>query len=295
MEDQGAQVIFVDGQEIPLIMQKSDGGFGYASTDMAALRHRITEEKADWIVYVTDVGQSVHFQQVFGAARKAGILKPREEGGPRVDHVGFGLVLGEDGKRLRTRSGDIVRLVELLDEAVDRCRAQLVEREVDFSEAELEEAAKAMGYGAVKYADLKNNRLTDYKFAFDQMLDLKGNTAVYLLYSHARIASIIRKSGKDVHELAKTTKVQLAEQKEKDLALHLSRFPEFVVEMLNDLCPNRICEFLYETSVKYNEFYNVCQVIGSEHEDSRLVLCEATAMMMRTAFDLLGIKPLYRI
>lgn len=233
VEDQGAQVVFVEGQENPLIMQKSDGGFGYASTDMAALKHRVTTEKADWIVYVTDVGQQVHFQQVFGAARKARILVPQAEGGPRVDHVGFGLVLGEDGKRLRTRSGDTVRLVELLDEAYERCKATIKERRPDIEAEELDEAARAMGYGAVKYADLKNNRQTDYRFSFDAMLDLKGNTAVYLLYAHARIASIMRKSGKDMAELAKTATIDIAEAKEKDLALHMARFPEVLQEALD--------------------------------------------------------------
>lgn len=295
IEDSGAQVIFVEGQEAPLIMQKSDGGFGYASTDMAALKHRITEEKAGWIVYVTDVGQTVHFQQVFGAARQAGILKPKEEGGPRVDHVGFGLVLGEDGKRLRTRSGDIVRLVELLDEAYERCKSTIQERRPDITPEELEASAKAMGYGAVKYADLKNNRNTDYRFSFDAMLDLKGNTAVYLLYAHARIASIMRKSGRDMAELSSKATIVLGTDKEKDLALHLAKFPEVLEDALEDLLPNKVTDFLYELSVKYNDFYNTCPVLGSEQEDSRLLLCEASAVMMRACFTLLGITPLYRI
>jgi arginyl-tRNA synthetase len=264
-------------------------------TPQAAIKHRVDTEKADWIVYVTDAGQSVHFQQVFGAARKAQILVGQTEGGPRVDHVGFGLVLGEDGKRLRTRSGDIVRLVELLDEAYERCKGMILERRPDIETEELEASAKAMGYGAIKYADLKNNRNTDYRFAFDKMLDFNGNTAVYLLYAHARICSLLKKSGKDVTELAKTTEISLTTDKERDLALHLNKFPEMLQEMLQDLLPNRITDYLYELSYKYNDFYNNCPVIGSEQEDSRLCLCEASAVIMRACFHLVGITPLYRI
>lgn len=212
VEDAGAQVVWCDGHENPLIVQKSDGGFGYATTDLAALKQRVSDEGADWIIYVTDAGQATHFKQVFAAARRAGFVgngggASAENGGgdasssssssppstvlPRIDHVGFGLVLGSDGKRIRTRDeGAAVRLVELLDEAVERCASSLKERAqasaeraaaessnatsaaaaaaaapVD-DEATLAATAKAMGYGAVKYADLKNNRITNYKCVF---------------------------------------------------------------------------------------------------------------------------------
>ncbi|PNW84382.1 hypothetical protein CHLRE_03g143887v5 [Chlamydomonas reinhardtii] len=295
--DDGATCVFVEGQSVPLIVQKSDGGFGYASTDMAALHHRLNEEKADWIIYVTDVGQSQHFELVFGAAKKAGWLK--EAAGPKVSHVGFGLVLGEDGKRFRTRSGDLVRLVELLDEAKSRCAATIRERRQEAGEeiveAEVEEAACAMGYGAVKYADLKNHRTTNYKFSFDDMLNLKGNTAVYLLYAHARIAGIVRKGGKDVYALAASTPVTLEHPKELELALHLTKLPEALEDAIEELAPNRITDYLYDLSEKFNSFYVDCKVLGSEQEASRLLLVEATAVVMRKCFELLGIKPLYRI
>ncbi|KAG2495395.1 hypothetical protein HYH03_006662 [Edaphochlamys debaryana] len=294
--DDGATCVFVEGQTVPLIVQKSDGGFGYASTDMAALKHRLNDEKADWIIYVTDVGQSQHFDMVFAAARKAGWLV---EGGPKVSHVGFGLVLGEDGKRFRTRSGDLVRLVELLDEAKSRCAATIRERRVEAGEevveAEVEEAASAMGYGAVKYADLKNHRSTNYKFSFDEMLNLKGNTAVYLLYAHARIAGIVRKADKDVYALAKDTPVVLDHPKELELALHLCKFPEALEDAIEELAPNRVTDYLYDLSEKFNSFYVDCRVLGSEQEGPRLLLAEATACVMRKCFELLGIKPLYRI
>ncbi|GFR41960.1 hypothetical protein Agub_g2757 [Astrephomene gubernaculifera] len=295
--DNGATCVFVEGQSVPLIVQKSDGGFGYASTDMAAIKHRLFEEKADWIIYVTDVGQSQHFELVFAAARKAGWLV--EGSGPRVSHVGFGLVLGEDGKRFRTRSGDLVRLVELLDEAKSRCAATIRERRAEAGEevddAEVEAAACAMGYGAVKYADLKNHRTTNYKFSFDEMLNLKGNTAVYLLYAHARIAGIVRKAGQDVYSLAASTPVALDHPKELELALHLCKLPEALEDAIEELAPNRLTDYLYELSERFNSFYVDCKVLGSEQEASRLLLSEATAVVMRKCFELLGIKPLYRI
>lgn len=286
-ESDGAKCVFVEGAQIPLIVQKSDGGFGYASTDMAAVKHRIHEEKADWIIYVTDMGQATHFDLVFAAAKKAGYLP--EDRTVRIDHVGFGLVLGEDGKKFRSRSGDVVRLVELLDEAKSRIVTTVKERRPDATEEDIEEASMAMGYGAVKYADLKNHRTTNYKFSYDDMLSMNGNTAVYQLYAHARITSIVRKSGRDMEELAQTARVQLAHEKEVALALHIARFSEAVEDMLEDLLPHRITEYLYDLSAVFNQFYTECQVVGSPEEESRLLLCEATARTMRACFHLLGI------
>ncbi|KAG0496151.1 hypothetical protein HPP92_000842, partial [Vanilla planifolia] len=184
-ESKGARVIFIDGQNIPLIVVKRDGGYNYASTDLAALWYRLNIEKAEWIIYVTDVGQAQHFDMVFSAARRAGWLPDVNSGlYPRTNHVGLGLVLGSDGKRFRTRSSEVVRLVEFLDEAKSRSKAELVKRLGDngklkeWTDEELEKTAEAVGYGAVKYADLKNNRLTNYTFSFDQMLNDKSGTVV---------------------------------------------------------------------------------------------------------------------
>ncbi len=291
---EGAACIFVKGVEVPLIVRKTDGGFGYASTDMAAIHQRIHEEKADWIIYVTDVGQSQHFNMIFAAAKKAGYLPKDKE--IRIDHVTFGLVLGEDNKKFKSRSGDTVRLVELLDEAKERCTATITARRPDIDAAELEEAACAMGYGAVKYADLKGHRTTNYRFSYDEMLSLQGNTAVYLLYAHARIASIIRKAGKDpVAMAAAGAKIELKHELEIALGLHIARFPEALASMLADLAPNRITDYLFELSGVFNQFYTECQVVGSPEEESRLLLAEAAAMTMRQCLDLLGITPLYRI
>ncbi|KAI8475928.1 MAG: tRNA synthetases class I (R)-domain-containing protein [Monoraphidium minutum] len=302
VESEGATCVFVEGKEVPLIVQKSDGGYGYASTDMAAIKHRVKEEHADWVIYVTDVGQSEHFQLVFAAARRAGWLPADDKSlaPPRVTHVGFGLVLGEDGKKFKTRSGDVVRLVELLDEAKARCRDTIRTRREEsgdpISEEELEAAACAMGYGAVKYADLKNSRLTNYRFSFDAMLDLKGNTAVYLQYAHARIASIVRKSGGDPAALlAGGSKVVLDHPKEVALGMALCQFPEAISGMLDEIMPNRITDYLYSLSEAFNQFYTECKVVGSEQEASRMLLSEATARVMRQCFSLLGITPLYKI
>ena len=239
------QCIFVEGQRIPLIIQKSDGGFGYGATDVAAIRHRLMKEKADWIIYVTDIGQhrvaclmadglwrlgqSQHFELIFGSAKKIGWISDDPESA-RASHVGFGLVMGEDGQKFRSRSGEVVRLVELLDEAKERCRQTIrqrrEERQEPISDAELDRSSSVMGYGAVKYADLKNNRLSNYKFSYDEMLSLKGNTAVYLLYAYARICGILRNADRDVTQLAATESLVLEHAKEIALALQIARFPE---------------------------------------------------------------------
>lgn len=298
VESEGAKVILIEGQNIPLIVVKRDGGFNYASTDMTALWYRLNEEKAQWIIYVTDVGQSLHFEMVFSAAKRAGWLPTNNDlPYPKTRHVGFGLVLGSDGKRFRTRSSEVVRLVDLLDEAKNRSKQELIARgrEDEWTAEELENAAEAIGYGAVKYADLKNNRLTNYTFNFDQMLDVRGNTAVYLLYAHARICSIIRKSGKDIEELKKTGSLHLNHENERQLGLHLIQFSEIVEDACTDLLPNTLCEYLYNLSENFTKFYSTCKVVGSEEETSRLLLCEATAIVMRECFKLLGITPLYKL
>nr|GEX75891.1 arginine--tRNA ligase, chloroplastic/mitochondrial-like isoform X2 [Tanacetum cinerariifolium] len=296
-ESEGAQVIFIEGKKIPLIVVKSVGGFNYASTDLAALRYRLHEEKAEWIIYVTDVGQREHFDMFFTAAKRTGWL-PAEVGKyRRTSHVGFGLVLGDDGKRFQTRSTEVVKLVDLLDEAKTCCKAALVEggKAAEWTAEELEQTAEAVGYGAVKYADLKNNRLTNYTFNFDQMLNDKGNTAVYLLYTHARICSIIQKSGRDIEALKKEGQLILEKDEERKLGLHLLQFAEVVEEACTNLLPNVLCEYLYELSEKFTSFYSLCQVVGSLEETSRLLLCEATAVVMRKCFHLLGITPVYKI
>ncbi|KAK9988649.1 hypothetical protein SO802_028888, partial [Lithocarpus litseifolius] len=207
----GARVIFLEGFNIPLIVVKSDGGYNYVSTDLTAIWYRLNEEKAEWMIYVTDVGQQRHFDMVFKAAKRAGWLSTDDNACPKASHVGFGLVLGDYKKRFRTRSSEVVRLADLLDEAKSRCKTTLIERGEgdEWTEEEIEQTAEAIGYGYSdifqngfgRYADLKKNKLTNYTFSFDQMLNDNGNTTIYLLYAHARIYSIIKKSGKDIEEL----------------------------------------------------------------------------------------------
>ncbi|XP_015630011.1 arginine--tRNA ligase, cytoplasmic [Oryza sativa Japonica Group] len=300
VESKGARVIFVEDH--PLIVIKQDGGFNYASTDLAALWYRLNVEKAEWIIYVTDVGQQRHFHMLFTAAKMAGWL-PEQNGKkyPKASHVGFGLVLGSDGKRFRTRCSEVVRLVDLLDEAKARSKAQLIKRFTgngqiaDWTDDELDRTSEAIGYGAVKYSDLKNNRLTDYTFSFDQMLSDKGNTAVYLQYAHARICSIIRKASKDVEKLKMTGAITLGHPYERFLGLHLIQFTEVVEQACADLQPHRLCDYLYSLSLTFSKFYTNCQVVGSPEETSRLLLCEATGIIMRQCFHLLGITPVHKL
>ncbi|BAU02951.1 hypothetical protein LR48_Vigan10g006200 [Vigna angularis] len=297
-ESDGARVIYVEGVNIPVIAVKRDGGYNYFSTDLASLWYRLNEEKLEWIVYVTDIGQQQHFDMLFKAYRRAGWLPKDENVYPKCTHVGFGLVLGEDGKRFRSRSSEVVRLVDLLDEAKRRCRTSILERDTakDWSEEEIEKTSEAIGYGAVKYADLKINRLTNYTFNFDQMLNDKGNTAVYLQYAHARICSIIRKSGRDIEEVKRNGKIVLDSEDERALGLHLLQFPEVFEETCTNLLPNLLCEYLYNLSEIFTKkFYPNCQVVGSPEETSRLLLCEATVIVMRHCFYLLGIEPVYRL
>lgn len=324
IESDGAVCVFPEGKGpddenvAPLIVRKSDGGFGYATTDLASIRHRIDVEKGDELVYVTDVGQSLHFQGFFDAAKRAKWWDPEKT---RVEHVGFGLVLGEDGKRFRTRSGDTVKLASLLDEAVSRCHDNISQRNEEayggkMSKDEVSEAARIMGYGACKYADLKNNRTSNYVFSYDRMLELKGNTAVYLLYAHARVAQILVKAGVadeagmkvalesadgniplNMDKILEDGKavVHITAPQERALALHIARLPEMLDDTLDGLNPHRICEYLYELANFYSSFYTECRVVGSDQQKSRLLLCESTARVMRKCLDLLGIEALYRL
>lgn len=287
VENAGALCIFDDNMsEAPVICRKSDGGFNYASTDLAALRYRIREEKAERIIYVTDQGQHKHFNAIFKAASAAGWGKSSFE------HVGFGVVLGEDGKRLRTRSGETVKLKELLDEAEERCFQFLQTRGSELSPDEIREAAKVLGVSSVKYADLHNNRLTAYTFSFDRMLDLKGNTAMYLQYSHARVATILRKASCVGQPVGL---VHFEHEAERLLAIQLIKWNDVLAFTVRDLMPSRICDYLYTLCTTFNNFYTECKVIGGENEANRVWLCSRTAATIQLAFSLLGMKPLARL
>ena len=301
VEDHGAQCVFVDGftnregQPLPLIVQKSDGGFNYATTDLAALRYRITEDKAQRIIYVTDSGQSDHFAQVFQVAQKANWIPETVE----ITHVPFGLVQGEDGKKLKTRSGDTVRLRDLLDESVDRFGAILDARIAEEDRTEPPEfktnVATVAGLSAVKYADLSQNRTSNYVFSYDKMLADRGNTAPYLIYAYARVQSISRKGNIDFSTLTST--LQLREDAELMLAKHLLQLEEAIAAVGTELLPNRLCLYLFELSQKFNTFYDACPVLKAEGDvkESRLILCDLTARSLKLGLGLLGIQTLDRM
>lgn len=289
----GAKCVFLegftarDGTALPMIIQKSDGGYNYDTTDMAAMRHRIEMEGADRIIIVTDAGQSLHFQMIEKTCEKAGYLDPHQV---RFDHVPFGVVLGADGKKFKTRSGDTEKLIDLITEAIAQATAIFRERLPD--EKDVEQLGTILGVDAIKYADLASHRLKDYMFSYERMLRFEGNTAAFLLYSYVRIQGIKRKVGREIDF---TAPVELVEESEIDLALHLCRFGETLETMSRELLPNRLCEYLYELAEKFNAFFRDCRVEGSEKEDSRLQLCEATGRVLAAGLHILGLKTLPRM
>ena len=301
-EDSGAQCVFLEGfankegNPLPLIVRKSDGGFNYATTDLAAIRYRIEKDNAQRIIYVTDAGQANHFAQVFQVAKRAGWVPQIVE----LVHVPFGLVQGEDGKKLKTRSGDTVRLRDLLDEAIVRARqdlaSRLQEKGREESDEFIEDVARTVGLSAVKYADLSQNRTTNYRFSYDKMLQLEGNTAPYMLYAYARIRSILRKAEVGSDRLAGAA-ITLREDSEIVLAKSLLQLEDAVLEVERELLPNRLCSYLYELSQKFNQFYDLCPVIKTEEpiRSSRLALADLTARTLKLGLSLLGISVLERM
>lgn len=298
VESDGAKCMFLegfknrDGEALPLILQKSDGGFNYATTDFAALKHRLEEEKADRIMYVHDLGQSTHFAMVFKAAEVAKILDPKKV---RVDFVGFGLVLGPDGKRFRTRSGETARLIDLLYAAIEHAKKVLLERNTGMMAQQIDHTALVLGIDAIKYADLSSNRTHDYVFSYDKMLKLEGNTAAFLMYSYVRIAGIKRKCLVNVHDLIGRSTIQLIHPSEIDLALHVCRFNEVLDQIVQDSLPNHLTDYLYTLAEKFNIFFRDCRVGGSPEQTSRLLLCELTAKIMQQGFAILGLKLVERM
>ncbi len=303
--DQGAKCVFLDevkgknGKPQAIIIQKSDGGFNYATTDLAAIKYRFNQPpKGDgaWrLIYVTDSGQANHFEGVFEIAKRAKWIP--EHG--RIEHVPFGLVQGEDGKKLKTRSGKTIRLRDLLDEAVNRAeidlKKRLKEEGRDEDDSFINHVSKTIGLAAVKYADLSQNRTTNYQFSFDRMLALQGNTAPYLLYAVVRIAGIARKGG-DLNQTT-TTELQFDEIHEWRLIRELLKFDEIIAAVEEELLPNRLCNYLYEVSQIFNRFYDQVPVLKTNEPvlSSRLALCRLTADTLKKGLDLLGINTLQRM
>jgi arginyl-tRNA synthetase len=306
VEDGGAKCVFLDGftnkegEPLPLIVQKSDGGYNYATTDLAAVRYRIEKDEANRLIYVTDAGQANHFAQVFQVARRASWIPEDIE----INHVPFGLVQGEDGKKLKTRSGETVKLKDLLDEAIIRARADLENRLKVEERQETDEfianAATVVGISAVKYADLSQNRTSNYIFSYDRMLALQGNTAPYMLYAYARIQGISRKGEVDFEQLGDSVAILLQHETELTLAKHLLQLDDVIYAVEQDLFPNRLCEYLFQLSQKFNQFYDRTggvPVLNAEEplRTSRLVLCNLTARTLKLGLSLLGIQVLDRM
>ncbi|MGW0395486.1 arginine--tRNA ligase [Streptomyces sp. NPDC003042] len=278
-----------DGNPTPLIVQKSDGGFGYAATDLSAIRDRVGNLKASTLLYVVDARQSLHFKMVFETARRAGWLNDEV----KAVQLAFGTVLGKDGKPFKTREGETVRLVDLLDEAVERATAVVREKaeKVGLTEAEIVENGQYVGIGAVKYADLSTSAARDYKFDLDQMVSLNGDTSVYLQYAYARIRSILRKAGD--REPAAHPELELAPA-ERALGLHLDGFGELIAEAAAEYAPHKLTAYLYQLSSLFTTFYDQCPVIKPAPEqvvaENRLFLCELTARTLSKGMSLLGIR-----
>lgn len=303
VESDGAMCIFTPRvAQIPLMAVKKDGGFGYDSTDLAAIYHRLFVMRADWIVYLTDLGQESHFYMIFDAAMQAGWHRPPIT---RCDHMGFGVVQGLDGKRFKTRSGETVKLVTLLDEAVERATKEITNRVSEQKEKggevflkdpkEADEAAEKLGIAAIRYFDMKQNRTSPYMYDADKMLDPNGNSAVYLFYAYARIRAIQRKAGVVDGAKLKLDDLKLGHPAERELALKLLQFPDVIEGILASLHLHQLTDYIWQLCNVQSSFYNECKVIGAPEQNSRLLLCEATRKVLKQSFDLLGFEPLERI
>ncbi len=295
----GAKCLFLEGytnregEPLPFMLQKSDGGYNYSTTDLASIRHRIEDEKSDRLIYVTDAGQATHFAMLFAAAEKAGYLDPKKV---RADHVPFGVILGPDGKKFKTRSGETVRLIDLLTSSISKAEEILLERAKEKEDAalstdEIKQIAKVLGINAVKYSDLVCNRNHDYVFSYERMLRFEGNTAAFLMYSYVRIQGIKRK----ITQKVEIVPIDLQHPSEIDLGLHLAQFAEILSSISDDLMPNRLCEYLFELAEKFNAFFRDCRVEGVPEQNQRLALCELTAMVMKEGLSILGLQTVTRM
>ena len=293
IRSEGALCVFFDdvrgqdGNPTPLIIQKSDGGFGYAATDLAAIRYRVDTLGATRILYVVDARQALHFRMVFETARRAGYLRD----GVEAIHVSFGSVLGRDGRPFKTRAGDTVRLISLLDEAVERARATVKEKSSDVDPALLDQRAWEVGIGAVKYADLSTSRTRDYIFDVDRMVSLQGNTGVYLQYAHARIRSILRKVPAGSSIASVDVNVPL-EPSERRLAMLLDELGSVIASVGQAFEPHRLCGYLYSLAQAFTDFYESCPVLRAPSDTvraNRVAICELTGDTLKLGLELLGI------
>ncbi len=285
---EGAWCIFHEGLPSPLMIQKQDGSYNYDTTDMAAMYYRVSIDNADRIIIVTDSGQSLHFELIKKTAEKAGYLK-----NTKFDHVTFGLVLDVNNKKFKTRSGETIKLLDLLNTSIEKASCLLLEHDPKISQKELEEKAKILGINAIKYADLSNHRINDYIFSFDKMLRFDGNTATFILYSYVRIYGLKRflhLSEKDLENMLETNSIYLNHPSEIALAIHLLRFPETIIKVAEELTPHFIANYLYNLAEKFNAFFRDCRVQGSKYQNSRILLAHLTEKIFAQGAKLLGLE-----
>ena len=293
-ESDGAQVVFFNDHKSlkkhPAIVRKSDGAANYTTTDLATLEHRQDSWQPSEVIYVTDGRQQLHFQQLFALYDR---WKPGH--GMKLNHVWFGAILGEDGKPFKTRSGEIVRLSGLLDEAEQRAFDAVSEKNPDLPEEERHNIARVVGIGAIKYADLSGNRQSDYEFSWDNMLALVGNTAPYLLYAVTRIRSIFRKLGDE--SLTQPGSFALGQAEELTLAKHLLRFGLVLEQVIDECRPNYLCNYIYELAGYFASFYENCPVLQAEGDirAQRLALCNLTGQVLKTGLETLGLETTERM
>ena len=297
-EDNGAQCVFMDefrnaeGNPLPLIVQKAGGGYLYATTDLAATRYRANVLQAERALYFVDQRQALHFQMVFACARLAGFV-PADMA---LEHMGFGTMNGPDGKPFKTRDGGTVKLVELLDEAEQRAYALVKEKNPELSEDELRHIARVVGIASVKYADLSKHRTSDYRFNFELMLSFEGNTAPYLLYAYTRVASVLRKLGKEVAEIG--GRIRIEAPQEQALAGKLAQFADTLNNVAGKGEPHLLCAYLYDLAGLFSSFYENCPILAAEDEatqQSRLRLAALTGRTLKQGLELLGLQTLERM
>ena len=299
IESDGAKVVFLDeladknGDPSPMIVQKSGGGFLYATTDLAALKYRADTLNVDRVLYFIDARQSLHMKQVFATSRKANYVSDSVS----LEHHAFGTMMGSDGKPFKTRTGGTVKLADLLVEAVERAEKLVREKNSDLNEEEITTIARKVGIGAVKYADLSKTRTNDYIFDWDSMLSFEGNTAPYLQYAYTRIHSIFRKADIQLEDFS--AKLIIAQTQEKQLALKLLQFNEVINQVAIDCYPHSLCNYLYELSSLFMTFYEHCPILKSdiapEIAQSRLQLCAYSASILNKGLDLLGIETMEKM
>ncbi len=298
VESNGAQCVFLDefknaeGEPLPVIIVKADGGYLYATTDLAAVRYRSGQLKADRALYFVDQRQALHFQQVFAVARKAGFVTHPME----MEHMGFGTMNGADGRPFKTRDGGTVKLIDLLTEAQERAYALVKEKNPALAEEELRTIARVVGIGAVKYADLSKHRTSDYSFNFELMLNFEGNTAPYLLYAYTRVAGVFRKLGTDFSQVE--GQISLEATHEQELAAKLAQFGEVLGSVAEKGTPHVLCTYLYDVAGLFSSFYENCPILAAdtaEQKQSRLRLAALTGRTLKQGLELLGLETLERM